>query len=101
MSRRHVVVLIVAVLVTTATGCGGSWNGGQAQTPRPVSLPGWRAVDDAPGVSELAPNLSGLHVKDTLGAEAKDKIRNELTERLKKLMPDKIKRMFFQEFVVQ
>jgi flagellar FliL protein len=45
--------------------------------------------------------LSGLHVKDTLGAEAKDKIRNELTERLKKLMPDKIKRMFFQEFVVQ
>lgn len=45
--------------------------------------------------------LSGLHVKDTLGAEAKDKIRNELTERMKKLLPEKVKRMFFQEFVVQ
>ncbi|HEY0191393.1 MAG TPA: flagellar basal body-associated FliL family protein [Kofleriaceae bacterium] len=45
--------------------------------------------------------LSGLHVKDTLGGEAKDKIRTELTERLKKLMPDKIRRLFFQEFVVQ
>ena len=45
--------------------------------------------------------LSGLHVKDTLGAEAKDKIRNELTERLKKLMPEKVRRLFFQEFVVQ
>ena len=29
---------------------------------RSVSLPGWRAVDDAPGISQLAPSLSGLHV---------------------------------------
>lgn len=65
MNGRQVTqTLVVAVLVTASAGCGGSSNGGQAQaqTPRPVSLPGWRAVDDAPGVSQLAPNLSGLHV---------------------------------------
>lgn len=46
--------------------------------------------------------LSGLHVKDTLGAEAKDKIRTDLLARLTKLFgPDKIRRMFFQDFVVQ
>jgi hypothetical protein len=52
----------VAVLVAASAGCGGSSNGGEAQTPRPVSLPGWRTVDDAPGISQLAPNLSGLHI---------------------------------------
>ncbi|HET9626311.1 MAG TPA: flagellar basal body-associated FliL family protein [Kofleriaceae bacterium] len=46
-------------------------------------------------------HLSGLHVKDTLGAEAKDKIRTDLMAKLTKLFPDKIRRMFFQEFVVQ
>lgn len=46
--------------------------------------------------------LSGLHVKDTLGAEAKDKIRKDLLERLGKLLgPDKLRRMFFQEFMIQ
>lgn len=46
--------------------------------------------------------LSGLHVKDTLGADAKDKIRTDLIARLTKLFgPDKIRRMFFQDFVVQ
>jgi flagellar FliL protein len=47
-------------------------------------------------------HLSGLHVKDTLGAEAKDKIRQDLIARLGKLIgPDRIHRMFFQDFVVQ
>ena len=46
--------------------------------------------------------LSGLHVKDTLGAEAKDKIRKDLMARLGKLLgPDKIRRMFFADFVIQ
>jgi flagellar FliL protein len=46
--------------------------------------------------------LSGLHLKDTLGAEAKDKIRTDLLARIGKLVgPDKIHRMFFQDFVVQ
>jgi flagellar FliL protein len=46
--------------------------------------------------------LSGLHVKDTLGAEAKDKIRQELLARISKLLgPDKVRRMFFQDFMVQ
>jgi flagellar protein FliL len=47
-------------------------------------------------------HLSGLHLKDTLGAEAKDRIRQDLTTKLAKLLgADKIRRMFFQEFVVQ
>jgi flagellar FliL protein len=46
--------------------------------------------------------LSGLHVKDTLGAEAKDKIRQDLIGKIGKLIgPDRLRRMFFQEFVVQ
>lgn len=46
--------------------------------------------------------LSGLHVKDTLGAEAKDKIRTDLMAKLTKLLgAEKIKRMFFVDFVVQ
>jgi flagellar FliL protein len=46
--------------------------------------------------------LSGLHLKDTLGAEAKDRIRKDLLARLGKLLgPDKLRRMFFQEFMVQ
>ncbi len=47
-------------------------------------------------------HLSGLHVKDTLGAEAKDKIRADLMAKIEKLLgPDKVRRMFFQEFVIQ
>jgi flagellar protein FliL len=47
-------------------------------------------------------HLSGLHLKDTLGAEAKDRIRTELMAKLSKLLgPDKVRRMFFQDFVVQ
>ncbi|HMG57360.1 MAG TPA: flagellar basal body-associated FliL family protein [Kofleriaceae bacterium] len=46
--------------------------------------------------------LSGLHLKDTLGAEAKEKIRKDLLERLSKLLgPDKVRRVFFQDFMVQ
>jgi flagellar protein FliL len=47
-------------------------------------------------------HLSGLHLKDTLGAEAKDRLRQDLMAKLGKLLGnDKIRRMFFQEFVVQ
>lgn len=46
--------------------------------------------------------LSGLHVKDTLGSEAKEKMRNEIMERAQKVLgAKKVNRMFFQEFVVQ
>lgn len=46
--------------------------------------------------------LSGLHLKDTLGAGAKDKIRTDLMAAITKLMgPDKVRRMFFNDFVVQ
>lgn len=46
--------------------------------------------------------LSGLQVKDTLGADAKEQIRNDLLAKLTKLLgPDKVRRLFFQDFVVQ
>jgi len=47
-------------------------------------------------------HLSGLHLKDTLGAEAKDKIRQDLIAKVSKLVgPDKVRRLFFADFVVQ
>ena len=46
--------------------------------------------------------LSGLHVKDTLGAEAKEKIRNDVLAKIEKVLgPARARRVFFQEFVVQ
>jgi flagellar protein FliL len=46
--------------------------------------------------------VSGLHLADTLGAAAKDKLRTEIMQRLEAILgPNKIRRMFFQEFVVQ
>ncbi len=47
-------------------------------------------------------HLSGLHVKDTLGTGAKDKIRADLMAKLGKLLgPERVRRMFFVDFVVQ
>jgi flagellar protein FliL len=47
-------------------------------------------------------HLSGLHLKDTLGAEAKERIRGDLMAKLGKVLGnDKVRRMFFQDFVVQ
>jgi len=47
-------------------------------------------------------HLSGLRLADTLGTAAKDKIRADLTGKLEKLLgPNKVRRMFYQEFVVQ
>jgi len=47
-------------------------------------------------------HLSGLQVKDTLGADAKDHIRTDLIAKVEKVIgPNKVRRMFFQEFVVQ
>ena len=51
---------------------------------------------------EVLSYLSGLHVKDTLGATAKDTIREELMKRMQAVVGEhKIRRMFFQEFMVQ
>jgi len=47
-------------------------------------------------------HLSGLHIKDTLGAEAKERIRTDLMAKINKMIGnDKVRRMFFQDFVVQ
>lgn len=47
-------------------------------------------------------HLSGLHLADTLGSEAKEKLRTELLTKLAAVLgADKIRRVFFGEFVVQ
>ncbi len=47
-------------------------------------------------------HLSGLKLADTLGAAAKDTLRAQLMAMFEKIVgPNKIRRMFFQEFVVQ
>ncbi|MCK6550123.1 flagellar basal body-associated FliL family protein [Myxococcota bacterium] len=46
--------------------------------------------------------LSSLRVADTLGEEGKNKIREELTARIEKVLgPGKLKKIYFGEFVVQ
>jgi flagellar protein FliL len=51
---------------------------------------------------EVLSYLSGLHVKDTLGATAKDTIREALMKRIEAVVGEhKVRRMFFQEFMVQ
>ena len=47
-------------------------------------------------------HLSGLKLADTLGAAAKDKLRTDLMAKLVVIIGEhKVRRMFFQEFVVQ
>jgi flagellar FliL protein len=47
-------------------------------------------------------HLSGLKLKDTLGAEAKESLRKQLMAKMEPIVgAGKIRRMFFQEFVVQ
>ena len=47
-------------------------------------------------------HLSGLKVSDTLGAAAKDKLRDDLRTRVEKLLGERgVKHVFFQEFMVQ
>jgi hypothetical protein len=55
---RALAVLVSAGLVASV-GCGG-----ESQSARTTSsaLAGWHAADDAPGISQLAPDLDGLHV---------------------------------------
>lgn len=51
---------------------------------------------------EILSYLSGLHVKDTLGAEAKDHIREALLKKLEEAVGEHhVRRIFFQEFMVQ
>lgn len=46
--------------------------------------------------------LSSLKLTDTLGAEAKDTMRAEVLKRIEAVVgPRKVRRLFFQEFVVQ
>ncbi|HEY4057142.1 MAG TPA: flagellar basal body-associated FliL family protein [Kofleriaceae bacterium] len=46
--------------------------------------------------------LSGLKLADTLGAEAKETMRKETLKKLEEIVGEhKVRRLFFQEFVVQ
>jgi flagellar FliL protein len=47
-------------------------------------------------------HLSGLKLADTLGTAAKDKLRTDLMTKITAIVGDhKVRRMFFQEFMVQ
>jgi flagellar FliL protein len=47
-------------------------------------------------------HLSGLRLSDTLGAAAKDKLRADVMKKVEEIVGErKVRRMFFQEFVVQ
>ncbi len=51
---------------------------------------------------EVLRHLSGLKLADTLGADAKDALRDALMKKIVDVIgPNKVRRMFFQEFVVQ
>jgi flagellar FliL protein len=51
---------------------------------------------------EVLRHLSGLKLADTLGAKAKDTLRDEIMKMIEDIVgKGKVRRMFFQEFVVQ
>jgi flagellar protein FliL len=51
---------------------------------------------------EVLRHLSGLKLADTLGAKAKDTLRDEMMKMIEDIVgKGKVRRMFFQEFVVQ
>jgi flagellar protein FliL len=51
---------------------------------------------------EVLRHLSGLKLVDTLGAKAKDTLRDEMMKMIEDIVgKGKVRRMFFQEFVVQ
>jgi len=66
-SRASNTVLLAVLASVGAMACVGC--GGQSTAPAMTTVvvpanafPGWHAVDDAPGISQLAPDLGGLHV---------------------------------------
>lgn len=60
-SNRLLLGLLGAVLAGALAGCGsGAPLAGGRPVVRPSELPGWRLVDDGPGIAELAPDVSGL-----------------------------------------
>jgi hypothetical protein len=64
--------LLLALVCAAAVGCGSS-RAPAGYAPvllRAGQLPSWRAVADAPGIAELAPDLSGLHVTGSADSPA-------------------------------
>jgi hypothetical protein len=63
--------LALALVVMASVGCGDGSASAVRQGPLPgPALPGWTAVDDPPGISQLAPDLSGLPVTGRADAKA-------------------------------
>jgi len=63
--------LAMALVVMASVGCGDGSASAVRQGPLSgPALPGWTAVDDPPGISELAPDLSGLPVTGRDDAKA-------------------------------
>ena len=69
-----------------------------------VSHDGVEAIEKSKQVIRdmILSHLSGLKLADTLGAAAKDKLRTDLMTKLDAIVgPHTVRRMFFQDFVVQ
>jgi hypothetical protein len=62
--------LAVAAGAMASAGCGGSAATAERRPVPSSALPGWAAVDDPPGVSELAPDLSGLDASSPADTQA-------------------------------
>jgi hypothetical protein len=69
-SNTVLLAILVSVGAIASSGCGGQ-SVAATTTRLPASpLPGWRAVDDRPGIVQLAPDLHGLRVVAWVDHEA-------------------------------
>jgi hypothetical protein len=68
--RSTQVALTAAILIMASVACGGEGAIGTKATRPSVVLTGWTAVDDAPGISQLAPDLGGLRLVERVDHEA-------------------------------
>jgi flagellar protein FliL len=69
-----------------------------------VNADGQKKIEQSKQVirDAILSHLSGLKLADTLGASAKDKLRSEMMKKIEGIVGDHIvRRMFFQDFVVQ
>ena len=64
------VTLAAVILVVVSVACGGEGAIATETTGPSVALTGWAAVDDAPGISQLAPDLGGLRLVERVDHEA-------------------------------
>jgi len=68
VTLRRLPALLVSAAALVVAGCGGGMP--PARSVPLAQLPGWHAVDDPPGISQLAPDLGGLRLDAETGWKA-------------------------------